>query len=91
MQHRQLLLYVSVLLASTLHRPGLTSYLELLSSSAAMERSCELLLLALLVAAMAASLPLALAYDPSPLQDFCVADAASDGTRVSSSDHACSM
>ncbi|PAN04193.1 hypothetical protein PAHAL_1G048500 [Panicum hallii] len=43
-----------------------------------MERSCELLLLALLVAAMAASLPLALAYDPSPLQDFCVADAASD-------------
>ncbi|RLM79793.1 hypothetical protein C2845_PM12G03790 [Panicum miliaceum] len=44
-----------------------------------MERSCELLLLALLVAAMAASLPLALAYDPSPLQDFCVADAASAG------------
>jgi hypothetical protein len=37
------------------------------------------LLLALLVAAMAAS-PRALAYDPSPLQDFCVADTASNGT-----------
>ncbi|PWZ20299.1 putative germin-like protein 2-1 [Zea mays] len=35
------------------------------------------LLLALLVAAMAAS-PRALAYDPSPLQDFCVADTASN-------------
>jgi len=49
----------------------------------AMARSCDLVLLALLAAAMAASLPLALAYDPSPLQDFCVADAASDGRRVS--------
>ncbi|TVU32725.1 hypothetical protein EJB05_24476, partial [Eragrostis curvula] len=35
-----------------------------------------MIVLALLVAAMVSS-PLALAYDPSPLQDFCVADAAS--------------
>jgi quercetin dioxygenase-like cupin family protein len=42
-----------------------------------MARSYELVLAAaLLVAAMAS--PLAVAYDPSPLQDFCVADAASD-------------
>ncbi|XP_039787752.1 putative germin-like protein 2-1 [Panicum virgatum] len=47
----------------------------------AMARSCDLVLLALLVAGLAASLPLALAYDPSPLQDFCVADAASDATQ----------
>nr|CAB3445710.1 unnamed protein product [Digitaria exilis] len=41
-----------------------------------MARPCKLILVALLVAAMAS--PLALAYDPSPLQDFCVADKASN-------------
>ncbi|KAF8691157.1 hypothetical protein HU200_040270 [Digitaria exilis] len=41
-----------------------------------MARPCKLVLMALLVAAMAS--PLALAYDPSPLQDFCVADKASN-------------
>ncbi|KAL6888725.1 hypothetical protein ACP4OV_009751 [Aristida adscensionis] len=41
-----------------------------------MARPC-VLALALVVAAMAAS-PLALAYDPSPLQDFCVADTTSN-------------
>ncbi|XP_066324998.1 putative germin-like protein 2-1 [Miscanthus floridulus] len=59
-------------------------------------RSCKLLL-ALFIAAMAAS-PLALAYDPSPLQDFCVADTVSsvfvnglvckDPAQVSASDFA---
>ncbi|CAD6247965.1 unnamed protein product [Miscanthus lutarioriparius] len=59
-------------------------------------RSCKFLL-ALFIAAMAAS-PLALAYDPSPLQDFCVADTASsvfvnglvckDPAQVSASDFA---
>ncbi|KAJ1278037.1 hypothetical protein BS78_04G049300 [Paspalum vaginatum] len=39
--------------------------------------SSKLVVLALLVAAAAVASPLALAYDPSPLQDFCVADAAS--------------
>ncbi|CAN6237240.1 unnamed protein product [Urochloa humidicola] len=42
-----------------------------------MARSRELVL-ALLVAATVAASPLALAYDPSPLQDFCVADTASE-------------
>ncbi|OEL34928.1 putative germin-like protein 2-1 [Dichanthelium oligosanthes] len=41
-----------------------------------MARSCEIVLALLVAAAMAS--PLALAYDPSPLQDFCVADKASD-------------
>ncbi|WVZ77770.1 hypothetical protein U9M48_025595 [Paspalum notatum var. saurae] len=40
--------------------------------------SGKLALLALLVAAAAVACPLALAYDPSPLQDFCVADTASN-------------
>ena len=59
-------------------------------------RSCKFLL-ALFIAAMAAS-PLALAYDPSPFQDFCVTDTASsvfvnglvckDPAQVSASDFA---
>ncbi|RCV05339.1 hypothetical protein SETIT_1G075900v2 [Setaria italica] len=51
-----------------------------------MARSFELVLLALLVAVAMAS-PLALAYDPSPLQDFCVADTSSDAVFVNG--HVC--
>lgn len=52
-------------------------------------RSCNELLLALLVVAAMAS-PLALAYDPSPLQDFCVANTPSNGTYTRTS-HLCHL